>query len=148
MDTKTLSAALSRAADLLKASGAKSQAASVEAVAEVVAGARQDSVENFVDFTKAKLSGPQLDELSPQEFVDRLDAARNERTTTLDLLASLKSTACNKTKVLEIAKLVLTGRRKLDFKTKPQAIKAIEERIHERMYLDSKDAMNQKVAPW
>lgn len=148
MNLRTLAGALNRAAELLRVSGAKSQSATIAAVADTVAACNHPSVDAFVNETKAKINAPKPHEWSAQEFVDRLNSLRGDRTKTLEMIGSLKSSAFDKAKVIEIAKLLLSGRHKLEFKTKPQAVKAIEERVRERLYLDSKDAMNAKVAPW
>ena len=147
MNMKALAQTLQRAAAMLASANAKPQAEAILGVAEVIAQQPDASVEAFVGETRAKLDAPKLHELSAQAVVERIVAARNNRQETLSILAALKSAPLDKSKAIEIATL-LAGQRKVHFKSKPQALRDIEERIQERLYLDSKDAMNKGVTPW
>jgi hypothetical protein len=147
METRTLSDILKRAASLLAASGAKSQARATEAVADVVASRPDDTVDAFVAAAAAALEASRIEELSAQAIVDRIHEGRRDKSATASILEALKARPVTRDKLIEVA-MLLTGARKLAIKSRPQALKIIQQFLDERAYLDSKEAMNAKVTPW
>ena len=147
MDTKALSIVLRRAAALFAASGAKIQAQAAGEVAETLEKTADSTIDDFVSNSLSAVDVPRLDSLTPAEIAAKINSARGNTIATNSIVRGLLERAVDKDTVIQLAEL-MTGARLTGSKTKPNALKAIQKKIAERAYLDSKDAMNQKVTPW
>lgn len=147
MGPKSLSSILRRAASLFAASGAKAQAEATATVAETLGRADDASIDEFVARSAAAIEPLNLDELAPPRIVEMLNAARRDQTETAAILHAMGARSIDKDKALRVAELFI-GAKVVGPKTKPNALKAIQKKIADRAYLDSKDAMNKEVTPW
>ncbi len=147
MDLSILSNTLKRAAGVLKAAGAKQQTAAVEAVEALVEAAPHQTVEQFVDHAVEELRKPDLKDLPAEEVAAQLRAAKDDRVKFDKLFQSLGSKSFTKDKVIAVAALY-TGARKSAWSTKPKALKAIQAKFNETIYLSAKASVNEKVTPW
>lgn len=147
MDIMQLRAALRRAASLFKATGAKAQAQSIEAVERLIGETGDRTVEEFVEKTQNALKEPPLGSLSVLEIVERLAIVGTDQAKFGALYKQMQSRGFDKNKVLEVASR-FTGARKTAWSSKPKALQAIKLKFEERVYLASKDAANSRVTPW
>lgn len=140
-------ATLLRAAALFRAGGALGQARALDQVEQLLADSGDVTVDQFVDRTRAALARPRLDEMAVDLIVKRLEAIDTDRSAFSSLLSEMKQRGFSKEKTIEVA-VAYTGAQATRLKSKPQALKTIENKFDERVYLASKEAMNQNVTPW
>jgi hypothetical protein len=145
MDTNKLAQVLKQSAALFAASGATGQSKVVASVADALANSPAISVDQFVQHVATRLNAPKLSELSAEAIVGLLHGTRGNRGAALALLAEIMSANIDKAKLIEVAATFTGGK---PVKTKPMAQQAIKSRLEQRLYLESKEALNEKVTPW
>ena len=147
MDISELMGVLKQATSLFKATGAKAQAQSIEAVERVIGASGDKTVEEFVEKSRAALEEAPLVSLTALEIIERLAIAGTDQAKFGLLLKRMKSRDFDKEKVLEVASR-FTGARRTAWSSKSKALQAIKSKFDERAYLAAKDAANSRVTPW
>jgi hypothetical protein len=145
MDTTKLAQVLKQTASLFAASGTVGQSKAIASVADALAAVPAMPVDAFVKQAAAGLRSDNLNELSAKEIVDLLDETRGQRAAALALVNRILSANLDKAKLVDVAALFTGGK---PLKTKPQAQQAIKAAVERRLYLESKEAQNEKVTPW
>jgi hypothetical protein len=145
MDTSKLAQVLNRAASMMAVSGALSQSKAIASVAELVEHSPGVPVEAFVNAAKCALDAPKIEDMSVLAIVDLIDGTRRNRPAALAVLARIKTAPIDKTKLIDVAALLTGGKPP---KSKPLAMQAIQSNIEQRLYIESKEAQNEKVTPW
>jgi hypothetical protein len=151
MELKTIRTALEELVRVFSASGAKAQAQGTQEVADLLRDARDASVEDFVQQTKAAIDGARADSqllsLGAELVAQRLRELDGDNSGFEALIKRLQSKSCGAQQVAAIAGLY-TGAGKDGFKTKSRAIKAIVDKHRERVFQASKARLNEKVTPF
>jgi hypothetical protein len=147
MELRQLQRALERAARLLKSAGAKSQSEAVASASKLLADADGRAVDEFVDTTIAALNEPELKDLPASMVAAKLREVGVDRDKFEKVLSAMKHSTFKKDKIIEVAALY-TGSKPTTKITKPKALKAIELKFKERVFLESKSRLNDPIAPW
>lgn len=147
MNINIIRDALRRAGTLFEVTGAESQAGAIAAVEQVLADCGDETVEDFVDKTGKALAAPRFEDLTPDVIAAELEGLRTDKAKFALHFAKLQQAGLRKEKVAEVASLY-SGARPTAFKTKASALKAIKQTFDDKVYLASKQAMNEGVTPW
>lgn len=149
MELKRLRETLQSLARVLDASGAAAQGKDVRRVTTLLEEASEPTVEAFVAHTKSAISdahAAEEDARQPAEVVARrLREAEANSAAFNRWLDVVRGKATSKEKAVAIAKLY-TGSSAI--RTKPQAVKAIEERQRAKAFEASRARMNERVTPF
>ncbi|MGD9827587.1 MAG: hypothetical protein AB7E70_13200 [Hyphomicrobiaceae bacterium] len=151
MELKRLQKALQDVAGLFTVTGAKSQAKDVRIVADLLKDAPDATAEGFVAETQRALAEAAKDaDLATQSAADivaRLRQLDEDRAGFDRVLAVLKGKTVSKELAAEVAGL-FTGAGATAYKSKPKALKAIEDKHRDRAFQASKSRANERVTPW
>lgn len=151
MELKKLKDALQNVADLFAASGAATQAKDVKRVTKLLDDAPDRTSDAFISETVRALDEAERDaSLAAQSaaaIVERLRGLDEDKAGFDRVVQVLKAKSVPKELLAEVAGLY-TGAGPTAFKTKPKALKAIEEKHRERAFMASKSRLNERVTPW
>jgi hypothetical protein len=138
---------LARAAALLAASGARPQSDALASVERLLADSGDKTVGEFVERTQTALNLPTVGELPPDVIVRKLDDINVDTGAFAAVMADLRAKNVTKEKAVSVA-LEYTGALPTRIRTKADALKAIQKKFDERVYLTSKETLNSTVTPW
>ena len=147
MSVNQLRGALRRAEEMFSAAGASRQAKALTEVDRVLSPAQGESVEQFVDSTRAALTAPALADETSAVVAERLAGVGTDQAIFSSLFEQLKAREFGRDKAIEVAALY-TGAGEAMWGSKAKALEAIRLKFEERVYLASKAALNEKVTPW
>lgn len=151
MELKRLKDVLQNVADLFTTSGAAAQAKELKRVTDLLNDAPDRTSDAFVTETMKALDDAARDgslaEQPASAIVERLRSLDDDKAAFDRIVQVLKAKTVQKELVTEVAGLY-TGAGPTAFKTKPKAVKAIEEKHRERAFMASKSRLNERVTPW